>query len=71
MTIPHPGNNFALVRVTIEPGTYDGESLASAIQKGLTFGPQAMSGLPFAASPFGYTVHFDPKQNQIQISKKN
>ena len=47
MTISHPGNNLRLMRVTIQPGNYDGESLASAIQKGLTSGPQAGSGLPF------------------------
>ena len=47
VTVSHPTSNLSLLRVTIEPGNYDGEGLASAIQKNLTTGPIADSALPF------------------------
>ena len=60
-TISHPNENLLIVRFTIQPGSYDGESLASALDKGLTSGPIADSALPFAADPFHYNVQFDPQ----------
>ena len=68
-TTTHPNQNLAFRRVTIEPGSYTGESLASAIQKALQFDNTVESALPFFANALYYDVKFDQQTQQIRISK--